>query len=437
MTVQRFLRCALELVFAAGALAFSATPARAQSQADFFDDTALQEVRLAISDRDWQALKANFMLNTYYAADLTWRGMTVRNVGIRSRGGGTRSGTKPGLRIDINRYLSNQEFVGLKAFELKNMDTDPSLLRETLAMKVFAQMGITAPREAHARLYINNEYVGVYVIVESVDRTFVTQNFGALEGQVENGGFLFEYQWVVPYEFEYLGSDLKAYAPLFQPQTRDTAAIVDIYGPLEELIRTLNESSDEDFEAAVSKYLDLPELMKYLAVELFTVEWDGLAGNWAANNFYLYRFRQTGRSQLIPKDRDHAFIWDGVDAADFIDAPIMLRLDTSVLARRALNVPDLRSTFLDTLSRAASVATAPAANDPRGWLEREIDREASQIASSVAADPVFPFTADDFQNEVNFLLRFARTRPAVVACQVAQQYSPSDQSCSIAADSGQ
>lgn len=437
MVAKRMVRPTLDVLLMVGLLAFNATPARAQTQADFFDDSTLQDVHLSISDRDWQTLKANFAENTYYAADLTWKGVTVRNVGIRSRGGGTRSGTKPGLRIDINRYVSNQEFLGLKAFELKNMITDPSLLRETVAMKVFAQMGITAPREAHARLYINNVYVGVYVIVESVDRTFVTKAFGALEGQVENGGFLYEYQWVIPYEFEYLGPDLKAYAPLFQPQTRDTAAIVDIYGPLEEMIRTINESSDADFETALSKYLDLPELMKYLAIELFTVEWDGLAGNWAANNFYLYRFEQTGRAQLIPKDRDHAFIWDGVDAADFIDAPIMLRLDTSVLARRALAVPDLLSTFLGTLSQSAAAAAAPAADDPRGWLEREIDRQARQIASAVAADPVFPFTVDNFQTEVDFLLRFARTRPAVVACQVAQQYAPSDQSCSAPADAVQ
>jgi len=413
-------RYIVEWFLALAALACGSGPALAQTQADFFDDSALQEVRLAISDRDWQALKTHFQDNTYYTADLTWRGITIRNVGIRSRGGGTRSGTKPGLRFDINRYVASQEFLGLKAFDLKNMDTDASLLRESVAMKIYARMGLAAPREAHTRFYVNNQYAGVYVIVEEIDRTFLSHAFGPLEAQVEHGGYLFEYKWAFPYDFQYLGSDLKAYAPLFEPQTRDTDAIVDLYGPIESMIRTINESTDDDFAAAVNKYLDLPLFMKYLAVELFTVEWDGFTGNWETNNFYLYRFEQTGRSQLIPKDRDHAFIWDGVDAADFIDAPITLRLDTNVLARRATAVPELLQLFLDALNGIVGLAETTAPGDPRGWLEREIDRQARQIAPAVAEDPVFPFSVDDFQAEVNFLLRFARTRPSVVACQVAQ-----------------
>ena len=37
-------------------------------------------------------------------ADVTWNGITVHNVGIRSRGLGSRSSTKPGLRVDFDRY---------------------------------------------------------------------------------------------------------------------------------------------------------------------------------------------------------------------------------------------------------------------------------------------------------------------------------------------
>ena len=425
MGMRGIVRRALESLLALCVLAFSAHPAAAQTQDDFFDDRSLQDVRLTIGERDWSALQAHFEANTYYAADLTWRGVTLRNIGIRSRGGGTRSATKPGLRVDVNHYVSNQEFLGLKAFELKNMDADPSLLRETVAMKLYAQMGIPAPREAHARLYINNQYSGVFVIVESIDRTFVSRTFGAAEAQLDTGGHLFEYKWVFPYDFSYLGPDLRAYAPIFEPQTHETDAISSLYDPIEEMIRTINGASDEDFAAAVGRYLDTTLFLKCLAVELFTVEWDGFAGNWEANNFYLYRPRQMDRSQMIPKDRDHAFNWDGANADDFINAPITLRLDTNVLTRRAMAVPELRQIFLDALTAAAGAAAAPADDDPRGWLEREVDRESRQIASAVAEDPVFPFGIDAFQADVDFLSRFARMRPAVVASQVAQMEASS------------
>src|SRR5262245_34549094 len=183
MVMRWIVRRALESLLAAGVLAASAAMASAQTQDEFFDDSSLQDVRITISERDWSDLKAHFDENIYYAADLTWRGVTLRNVGIRSRGGGTRNGTKPGLRVDVNHYVSNQEFLGLKAFELKNMATDPSLLRETVAMKLYAQMGIPVPREAHARLSINNQYAGVFVIVEAIDRTFLSRTLGASEAQ--------------------------------------------------------------------------------------------------------------------------------------------------------------------------------------------------------------------------------------------------------------
>ena len=156
----------------------------AQTQDAFFSDDTVQEVRLAISSRDWQTLKDKADENTYYPADLTWKGVTVRNVGIRSRGSATRNGIKPGLKIDVNHYVSNQEFLGLKAFNLKNMYSDASVVRESVTMKMFARMGIPSPREAHARVYVNNDYAGIYVIVEAVDRTFISRAFGAPEGEV-------------------------------------------------------------------------------------------------------------------------------------------------------------------------------------------------------------------------------------------------------------
>lgn len=412
MSQRSIARRALESFLAVAVLACGVTQGWTQTQDDFFNDNALQEVRLTISSRDWQTLKATFDENTYYPADVTWKGVTVRNVGIRSRGSGTRNGVKPGLRIDVNRYMSNQEFLGLKAFDLKNMYTDVSVVRESVAMKLFARIGIPAPREAHTRLYVNNEYAGLYVIVESVDRTFVSRAFGAREAEVETGGYLFKYNYVFPWGLEYLGSDLRAYAALFEPKTRDTDAIVNLYGPIEAMVRAINESTDQGFASAVGAYLDLALFMKYLAIETFTVEWDGFTGNWATNNFYLYRFSQTNRSQLIPWDRDHAFT--------FVDIPITFRLDTNVLAWRAMAVPELRQMYLDTLMRCVTMAEEPGLDDPRGWLEREVDRQARQIAAAFAEDPVVPFSVDDFQADVAFLVQFARVRPPFVGCQVAQ-----------------
>ena len=59
---------------------------------------------------------------------------------------------KPALRIDFNRYVAGQEFLGLKSLALDNLWQDPSMIRERLAMQIFQRMGLRAPRESHARV---------------------------------------------------------------------------------------------------------------------------------------------------------------------------------------------------------------------------------------------------------------------------------------------
>lgn len=391
---------------------------RAQTQDNFFDTAVVQDVRLTMSRRDWQALKERPDLDTYYAADLRWNGLTLRNVGIRSRGHFTRNGLKPGLRIDVNRYLSDQRFLGLTAFVLDNDYSDASLMREQLAMTLFGRVGIVAPRETHARLFVNEEYTGVYTIVESIDRAFIRRAFGDDEAHVEQGGHLFEYRWMWPYFFQYLGPDLESYAEIFTPQTHETDSMTGTFGPLEELVRTINEAADERFAEAVGQLLDLPLVMRYVAVENFLAETDGLVGHWGLHNFYLYRRRDDGRSLFIPWDKDTAFAG--------VEHPVDFHLLDNVLVRRAFAVPELRQLYVDTLMACVQMAQERDAEsaDPRGWLEREVVRTAARLRDAVAEDPVTPFSLEQFDADVEWLRDFAVRRPAFVACAVGACGSP-------------
>jgi hypothetical protein len=403
----------------AAALVLCGCPATAgaQTHEEFFGQLTLHEIRLTMSRRDWQALKDHFELDTYYAADLRWSGVTLRNVGVRSRGHVTRNGTKPGLRIDVNRYLSDQRFLGMTAFSLDNAYYDPSLLRESLAMTFFNRMGVVAPRDAHARLFVNGEYAGVYVIVESIDRAFVARTFGEDEAHIERGGHLFEYRWTRPYGFEYLGPDLEPYAEMFTPQTRETDSMTGLFGRIEELVRAITETPDERFVSVVNSLLDLPLFMRYLAVENFLAETDGILGPWGLHNFYLYRRHSDGRSYLIPWDKDTSF--------SSVDHPVDFHLLDNVLTRRAMDTPELRQIYLDTLITCADLAQVRDVEsaDSRGWLEREIDRAAEMIRAAVGEDPVYPFSMEQFEGDIEWLRQFARRRSAAVACALGSSVS--------------
>src|SRR5262249_19115251 len=132
LTRLRVLVLSASLVLTASSAAV-AQVAPAPDPADpFFDDTVLHDIFITINSRDWEGLKEHFLENTYYPCDFKWKGITVRNIGIRSRGTGSRSGTKPGLRVDFDRYTTDQKFLGLKSVILRNNTQDETGMRERI-----------------------------------------------------------------------------------------------------------------------------------------------------------------------------------------------------------------------------------------------------------------------------------------------------------------
>jgi spore coat protein CotH len=398
----------LGLPVSAPAAGRAAAPPNAFTVEDLFDQSTVHDLRLIMRAEDWATLKATYLEDTYYRADMQWRGQVVPIVGVRSRGSGSRNSYKPGLKIDFARYL-DQKFLGLKSVVLANAIQDPSMLRQRVSMLMFERMGVPAPRVTHVRVFVNDAYLGLYMLIEPIDKTFLARVFGTNSaGKTENGGYLYEYAWKDAYQWDYLGSDLQIYAELFEPKTHETDAPSLLYAPLDDLFRTLNEVKDSDFEAAVGEFLDLRTFVRYLAVENFIAERDGFLGYWGPNNFYAYRFEGRKLMQLLPWDKDLAF-WAG-------DYDIFQGVEENVLARRVLAIPALRRTYLETLLACANVAMAPVSPDsPAGWLEAEVQKEAAQIHPSALEDTEKPYTSERFDDELEKLLAFTRTRgPFVV-----------------------
>jgi spore coat protein CotH len=415
MRSQPLLASTLALVLVQG---LGATPASAQTTDDFFNPNVLRRLDIVIHGLDWEKLKANFQTNTYYPCDIRWQGITTRNVGVRSRGFGSRSGTKPGLRVDMNRYAADQTFLGLKSFALDNLGQDASGVKELIAMKFYARLGLPAPRVASVQLYINNSYAGLYSLIESIDKAFLKRVYGEHNGDTENDGYLFEYDWQGPWGFDYLGSNLDVYAQKFSAKTHENDSVFDKYYPVEQWVRAANQSSDARFVQAVSPYIDLPMFVKTVAAEIFLSEFDGLLGDFGMANFYLYRFEGTTRHQFIPWDADRTF--------HSLEMPIFMHHADNILMKRAMRDPALRETFLRSLLEAVTLAgevDAQAASSGKGWLEQEIDAALARVQSSVAADPYKSFSNEDFVNDAEWLRNFARRRGVIVRCAVARESS--------------
>jgi spore coat protein H len=431
MLLDRIRAFAVATILAAGAPAVLAqTPAIPDPADRFFDDTVVHEVKLTCNSRDWESLKLHYLDDTYYICDFRWNDQTVRNIGIRSRGTGSRSGVKPGLRVDFDRYTTDQKFLGLKSVILRNNTQDPSGMRERLSMLIFRRLGLRAEREAHTRLFVNNTFVGLYTIVESIDKTWLQKNYG------ENDGYLYEYKFdnaaANPFVFRYIGSDPALYVPVpFKPETHEAAPRPE---GLERLIYTVDLAGDASWRTAIAEFLDLNAFVTHLAIENFLAEQDGITGDYGPNNFYFYRFENKNLFAFIPWDKSNTF-WQS-------NYSIFRNLDDGQpshrnrLATRALAYTDLRELYLNTIMRCADSILAdpaltptgipapgavltPAAPGQPGWLEAEISREFAQIHDAGLSDPVKPYTNEEFESSVADLLAFARTRSANVREQAA------------------
>jgi spore coat protein H len=349
---------------------------------------------------------------TYYPADLIFNGETVRNTGIRSRGSGSRSPHKPGLRVDFDRYASEQTFLGLKSLVLDNLTQDSSGVRETLSMRFFARLGMPAPREAHVRLYVNDAYVGLYAVVESVDKAFLARTYGSIEDDVQNDGYLFEFNWIDPWTFTYLGADWEPYEHRFSPKTHETASAHDKFGAIETWVRLANELYPERYLPVLSEYLDFDAFVRFVAGQNFVGESDGFLGYWGVNNFYLYRLEDSRRHVLIPWDDDYAF-----GGADF---PIFLRHDDNILMGNAMRVPELKDLYIRVLREAVRLAEEPTGEDGIPWFEHEARRQLDLIWDAMREDPVRPYAFEEHERAREYIIQFARERAQNVRDQLSR-----------------
>lgn len=365
---------------------------QALAQDPLFDQGRLHEVRLELDPADWAALRADYWSNQYYAADVALDGAVVRQIGIRSRGDGSRSGQKPGLKLDFNRYVPGQEFHGYKSVVLDNGVQDATGLRELLAFQVFEAMGLPAPQAAPARLVVNGEYWGLYTVVEPVSGHFLNERFG------QDGGNLFDYAWARPWSFEYLGDDPGAYIPSpFQPDQQEQPFDG---GGLVELVRDANLAASAAFVEELEPHLDTRRLLTYVATENVLAEWDGFVGELGLNNLYLYQLRGQRRFVVIPWDKDTS-----LSAEHW---PLYQRLDQNVLTRRLVEHPELRAFYAAEVRRAATSFVNVR------WLVPRLDALYALVRAAALADRQKPCSDADFENGVAGLRALIAAREADV-----------------------
>ncbi len=244
----------------------------------------------------------NLESNTLYPATFiylcTAGNDTVTNVGFRLRGNTSRYAEKKSFKIDINSFVPGRKWFGLEKINLNGQHNDPSLLRAFASGHLLTASQLPSSRNSFVRVYINNEYKGLYLNNEHIDEEFLQERFIA-----NHQGNLFKANYGA--ELTYLGSNPASYVNLYEQKTD---GLNNGYTGLIQFLAVLNNSSNAEFPCAIQQVLDVDLYLKSLAVEVLSGHWDGHAFN--KNNFYLYQRPSDGKFVFIQYDMDNTF---GID----------------------------------------------------------------------------------------------------------------------------
>ena len=264
-------------------------------------------VKLTLDPQD-----LDFILNPNNAySNIEWPGTfvyesslgidTVTNVGIRLRGNTSRNAAKKSFKVSFNSFTAGGKWNDLEKLNLNGNHNDPSMLRARLVWDYMREQGYVAPRISHVKLYINEEYRGLYINVEHVDEEFLKKRFKHDHGNL--------WKCTYPSDLADLGDDPESYklTPYWDSEQRiyelKTNKVLDDYTAIRDLCHTVGTASDSEFQCALESVFDVDGFLKLAAVEILVGHWDNYIGN--QNNFYLYERPSDGRLMMISYDVDN------------------------------------------------------------------------------------------------------------------------------------
>ncbi len=277
-----------------------------------FNDQVLHRIEVTTPLADWlEVLDQDFAQNlndpasypeVYRPCVIKLDGAYIVNSGFRERGNFSNSIVRSGdkkrpLKIAFDAFV-NQSYNGVQKIILNNFSSDPSLVHDALAYSMFRELGIPAPRTAYAQLFVNEEYIGLYLMVENVDKTFLKIHYGSQN----NDGNLYKTDREAKVYLNDLGDDAATYIGVGLKLTTNEST--PDYSRVIDFIHFLNQPERLDFDEEFIKRFDIENYLKVLAVEKFVRSWDNY---WAGgNNFYLYE-HPDGQYRWIPWDMNETF----------------------------------------------------------------------------------------------------------------------------------
>jgi hypothetical protein len=284
-------------------LPFALNAQNIKSTRPLFDKKTIGEIRLTLPMKNWSDALDSMRIYSagLLSGSVTVDGMKYDEVGVRFRGDKSyQTGLKRNpLTIRLNNSNATQNHQGYTTLKLSSALRDPSMVREVLFHEIAGKY-MPSSQASYTKLYVNDEYIGVFINIESIDKQFLTNNYGA------NNGIFFKAG--VDYKPEELPTTCRqnTFGSLeFEDNIACYKGNYDLISAtglteLQEFTRILNSEPGK-----IDRFLDIDRTLWMLALNNVMVNLNSYSGNHSVN-YYMYR-DENGRFQPVHWDLNLSF----------------------------------------------------------------------------------------------------------------------------------
>jgi len=293
----------------------------------FWNDLKVHRFHLEMSEAEWEAMKAldphkglapaerlkkingerrelHRSRFPWAESSLTINGQHLNGIGARYKGNASfnlmRGSLKRNMKIKLDWTNKDQNYNSVETLNLNAGGLDPSKLRDAFSYWLFREAGVPAPRTTFAEMTLTipgryeKEHLGIYTIVEQVNKSFLKDRFGSKKG------LLMKPEGIA--SVEYHGDDWRFYAPLYRP---DDEPLLAQSMRVMDFANVVNLSNEKQFRDSISSYLDIDGFLRFIAVNALIVNLDTLLA--MPQNYYLHLSKDTNKFVFFPWDLDISF----------------------------------------------------------------------------------------------------------------------------------
>ena len=249
------------------------------SQTALYDRTQVQELKIYFHESNWDFILDTLKINDggYWQADSVFiNGQKFDSVGVKYKGNSSydSSRVKNPLTIKLNEYV-DQDYQGYKSLKLANCFDDPSMIREPLAYSILSNY-MHCPQSNFMKVYINDNYIGVYSNDEDITKKFALKHFYSSG----NPFFKASPEFATPAykaSLKYIDDSTASYKPLYEKESSSG------WSEFIALCDTVTNSP-----SSVGTLLDMDRVVWMLAFDNVLVNLDSYLGVFS-QNYFLYK----------------------------------------------------------------------------------------------------------------------------------------------------